>query len=282
MKPQAPLVFSTMCQRVSMGTFIMALACIYLFDMALPINVVALVTIVILGVGMLGTMSHLGKPGRFLNSFNNPRSHLTQEGILTIVVGLCYVAIGGDGLVYSLPEGVLPVLEVIGAVSSVLYIYVTAMAYRMKARPAWDTFATPMNFILTFLSAGAMGAYAFATVLGVSVPLSFLVVIAVLFVASVAGQLYFTNYVGHVGNRVDVDPFDGEYRTFYVPWLITGIAIPLVALIIAFVMPDSAVVSIVLLLSEAVSLICWQAFFFLSGREVWYFPQYDKDLSPNY
>ena len=34
--------------------------------------------------------------------------------------------------------------------------------------------------------------------------------------------------------------------------------------------------------SYAASLAIWYALFFISGKEVWYLPQYDMDLNPNY
>ena len=41
-------------------------------------------------------------------------------------------------------------------------------------------------------------------------------------------------------------------------------------------------VATVATVSYAAGLALWQAFFFISGKEVWYFPQYDMDLNPNY
>lgn len=271
-----------MCQRVCMGTFTMSLVANWLFGMALPMNVVSLVTIAVLGVGMLGTMSHLGKPGRFLGALRNPTSHLSLEMLTCIPVGVSYLVIGLDGFAYQLPQEALLVVEVIGLVASVLFIWVTAKAYRMKARPAWDTPFTPLNFMFTFLAAGAFGACFTAAACGQVMTVSFLALTAVLLAMAVAGQLFFTYYVGRVGYRVDVQAFGEETRTLYGAWLVLGVVVPIIALIVLFAVPASVVAAGIALISYAVSLALWQAFFFVTGKEVWTFPQYEKDLSPNY
>lgn len=265
-----------------MGTFTMALVANWLFGMALPMNIVSLVTIAVLGVGMLGTMSHLGKPGRFLGALRNPTSHLSLEMLTCIPVGVSYLVIGLDGIAYQMPQGALFAVEVVGLVASVLFIWLTAKAYRMKARPAWNTPFTPLNFMFTFLAAGSFGACFTAAACGQVLPVSFLALTAVLLAVAVAGQLFFTYYVGRVGYRVDVQAFGEETRTLYSAWLVLGVAVPVVALIVLFVDPASLAAAAVALLSYAASLALWQAFFFITGKEVWTFPQYEKDLSPNY
>lgn len=98
----------------------------------------------------------------------------------------------------------------------------------------------------------------------------------------VAGRLFFAYYVGRVGYRVDVKAFGEETRTLYGAWLVLGAALPVAALIVLFIDPSSVVVAAVALLSYVASLALWQAFFFIAGKEVLTFPQYEKDLSPNY
>ncbi len=280
MRPQYPLCVSTMCQRLCMGTFSIALIANWLFGMFLPMNVIALITIALLALGMLGTMSHLGKPGRFLNALKNPTSHLTLEMITCIPVGICYLAIGLNGLLYAMPSTVLVILEVVGLLASVLFIWVTARAYRMKARPAWNTVFTPLNFMLEYVSAGCLGTCFFAVLFGGQIPVAFLVMTAVLLAASLAGQLFYTYYVGRVGYRVDVKPFDGESMGFYTAWIVSGFVVPVISLALLFAFPSNVLLGTVLVLSEAFSLVMWQCFFFISGKEVWFFPQYEKNLVP--
>lgn len=282
MRPQIPLCNSTMCQRMCMGTFVMALVANWVFGCAIPMNIVALVTIVILGIGMLGTMSHLGKPGRFLGALRNPTSHLSLEMLTCIPVGICYLIIGANGLLYTMPEAALTVLEVIGLIASVAFIWVTALAYRMKARPAWDNVFTPLNFMLTFLSGGAFGSLFAAVLADGAAPVGLLVTTIVLFVAATACQLFFTYFVSRVGYRIDVAPFGPETRGVYSAWLILGVVVPIIGLAMAFALVDFWPLFAIVMVSYAISLALWQAFFFIAGKEVWFFPQYEKDLSPAY
>lgn len=263
-----------------MGTFSMSLIAVWLFGMNLDIQIVALATIIMLGCGMLGTMSHLGKPGRVLNAAKNPTSHLTLEMLTCFPVGICYLVLGFDGILYTLPQAAILPLEVVSLLCSILFIWVTALAYRMHARPAWDTVFTPLNFMLQFVSAGCLGTCFFSTVFGQAIPLPFLVTTAVLLAASLAGQLFYTYYVGHVGYHVDIKPFGEECKGYYTAWLVLGLVIPVIGLALLFAFPSSLLLGTVLLVSEALSLIMWQCFFFISGKVVWYFPQYDKDLVP--
>lgn len=282
MKPQIPLCNSTMCQRICMGTFVMCLVANWLFNTAIPMNWVALVTLIVLGVGMAGTSTHLGKPGRILGAMRNPTSHLSLEMITCIPVGLTYLIIGLNGLLYTLPTAALVLVEVLGFAASVLFIWVTARAYRLVARPAWNTPFTPLNFMLAFLSAGSLGACFAITLTRSAVPLSFLALAAVLVTGAIAGQLFFTYYVGRVGYHVDVKALGEESRGIYTTWLVLGVVVPVVGLTALFVLPASVIVAGVVVACYSLSLAFWQAFFFISGKEVWYFPQYDMDLNPNY
>lgn len=282
MSPQIPLCNSTMCQRMCMGTFTMVLLANWLFGLHTPMNVVALVTIVILGIGMLGSTTHLGKPGRMLGVLRNPTSHLTLETLTCIPTGIAYLLIAGNGFVYSLSASAELVLEVIGLIASVAFIWVTARAYRLKARPAWNTVFTPINFMLTYLAGGSMGACFAIVATGQVLPGAFLALAAVLFAGAIAGQLFYTYYVGRVGYHIDVKAFGEETRGIYTGWLVLGLAVPAACLGVLFALPGNVSVAAIGMLSYAVSLLLWQAFFFITGKEAWYFPQYDKNISPDY
>lgn len=271
-----------MAQRMCMGTFVMALIANTLLGTSIAMNVVALVTIVLLGLAMCGTMTHLGKPGRVLNTFANPTSHLTLEIVTCVPVALCYLVIAANGFLYQLPAAASVVLEWVGAACSVLFIWVTARAYRMKARPAWASVFTPLNFMLTFLAGGSMGACAFAGYMDGAVSTLLLVVTAVLLVVALAGQAVFTYYVAHVGYHVDINPFAPECRGWYVAWILFGVLVPVFCIVALFAKPFFAGIALVMVLSNVIALIAWQGFFFLTGKEVWFFPQYEMDLSPDY
>ena len=162
------------------------------------------------------------------------------------------------------------------------FVWVTALAYQLEARSAWVSVFTPLNFMLTFLSAGTVGACFFAAAFTHELSVALLAATAILLAASWAGQLMFTYYVAHVGYHVDVHPFMPESRVPYALWLTFGVALPAVLLAGLIAGSASVVWKTVGLAGVAVGLIAWQAFFFITGKEVWYFPQYDKNLSPDY
>lgn len=72
-----PLVVSTTCQRVGLGMYLCALLASAAFGLALPMNIVALATLVFLGIGGIASIFHLQSPSRFFNAFSNLKSHLT-------------------------------------------------------------------------------------------------------------------------------------------------------------------------------------------------------------
>ena len=50
-----------------------------------------LVCLVLLGVGLLGTLAHLGQPLRFINGMANPASMISQESYWSIAFGIVLV-----------------------------------------------------------------------------------------------------------------------------------------------------------------------------------------------
>ena len=82
-----PLVISTACQRVGLGMFLCAFLADLCFGLGLPLNLVALATLALLGVGGIASIFHLQTPSRFFNAFSNFKSHLTQEALLTPFLG---------------------------------------------------------------------------------------------------------------------------------------------------------------------------------------------------
>ena len=211
MKVQYPLVISTLSQRFAMGAYCFGLIAAYVFGLEVNIPLLALVSIVCLGVGMSCSALHLGRPKRILNTFANPSSHLTREMFCVPLVGIPYVLVGCNGWLHAMPDAVTYVLQAIGFAASLLFIWVTAKAYQMPARPAWRGAGTTANLCLTFLAAGSVAAAAFmaATDVAVSVPYCGRDV-APLFLAAIVGQFSFIWQMGRVGYGAEVHPRDPE------------------------------------------------------------------------
>lgn len=282
MKPQYPLVISTLAQRFAMGAYCFGLVALYCFGLEVNVPLLALTALVALGLGMSASATHLGKPGRILNTFANPTSHLTLEMFCVPFVGIPYLALGLDGLLYTLPLAASVVLQLVGAVASLVFIWVTAMAYRMPARPAWRTAGTPVNFCLTFLSAGAVAAAAFMALTGVEVSTAYLVFTYVLVILAIAGQALFVFNVQKVGFGAAVDPMEEGVRPTFVAWAVCGVALPLLIGFVEIFFPTLPMV-LLMLAVYLVDIFLWQSFFFLCGKDVQFFPQYpDAPMNPDY
>ena len=50
-----------------------------------------LVCVVLLGIGLCGTLAHLGQPLRFMNGMANPASGISQESYWAIALGIVIV-----------------------------------------------------------------------------------------------------------------------------------------------------------------------------------------------
>lgn len=282
MRPQYPLVISTMAQRFAMGAYCFGLVARYVFGLSLDISLLALVSLVALALGMSASALHLGKPGRILNTFANPTSHLSKEMFCVPLVGVAYVLVALDGYAYALPAAVATIVQVVGLLASFLFIWVTAFAYLMPARPAWRTIGTPVTFILTFFSAGSIAAAAFMACTGVAVSTGYLVLTLILVLVALAGQAVFIFAMGRVGFGANVHPREDYIRPTFVAWLFIGAVLGTFFAAVQVAMPTSAFIGITFVV-YLIGIFVWQCFFFLCGKDVQFFPQYaDAPMNPNY
>lgn len=282
MKPQYPLVISTLAQRFAMGAYCFGLIAKYLFGLDVNMSLLALIALVVLALGMLASTTHLGKPGRILNTFANPSSHLTKEMFCVPFVGIAYLLVGLNGYAYTLPQEVLSIVEFIGLAASVAFIWVTAFAYLMPARPAWRTIGTPVTFLLTFLSAGAIGAAAFMACTGVEVSTSYLVMTLILFIIALIGQGLFIYSMGHVGFGADVSPFEEYIRPTFLAWVGIGAILATLLAAVEIAIPTSGMIGVTFAV-YVIGLFIWQCFFFMCGKDVQFFPQYaDAPMNPDF
>lgn len=110
------------------------------------------VCIVLLGLGLCGTLAHLGHPERFLNALANPTSMIAEEAYWSIAFGVLMVI---DAVLCKV-KGVVPVaVRVLGAIAAVGLMCVTANAYfTMHGNPVWTS---PATLALFFVGDIAMG-----------------------------------------------------------------------------------------------------------------------------
>lgn len=282
MPVQYPLIVSTLCQRLSLGTYVMSLLAVYLLKIDLNLSIIAAAALVVFCIGVFASLVHLGKPNRLLNSFANPKSHLTQEGIMAPFVGLFLFIQAINGWFISLSPTIILVVQLLGLVFSLLFIYSTGLVYQLFARPAWKTRTVGLNFFLSFLSLGSIGTYAWAAFSGTEQLNSLLYLSAITQLLTILGQLYYSSYVSKLRYGVAIKLFSGEFRTPYIGWVITGVVLPLLIIVFAIFAGSSATTALSLLVSVLLGLIFWRMFFFLAAKEIKFFPQYTEDMTMDY
>lgn len=111
-----------------------------------------------LGIAMLMSATHLGKPFKFIQAFRNPGSMIAQEGIWsTIFLIILLVAV-----VFTLKNKRIPrLLYLTGSFVSVILLLVSSLAYvKAYGIPAWNHGVTVVYF---FASAALLGTSAVYT-----------------------------------------------------------------------------------------------------------------------
>lgn len=122
--------------------------------------VFSLSCIVLLGVGLCGTLLHLGQPLRFANGMANPVSAISQESYWSIALGVFMLA---DFVVAKTKGKVVVVLRALGALAAVGLMVVTGLAYHAcSAVYAWSDAITIPLFVVGDLVLGVALCMVFA------------------------------------------------------------------------------------------------------------------------
>nr|WP_295971418.1 DmsC/YnfH family molybdoenzyme membrane anchor subunit [uncultured Bacillus sp.] len=278
MKPQYPLVASTLLQRFSMGLYIMSVYAFYAFDADLNLSLIAAVSIVILGIGMLLSVIHLGRPARMLNTFANPRSHLTQEAYWVFIVVILYLLQFADKIFFEYNKTFLVIIQVLAVAASILFMYSTGLVYQLFARPAWKTRLVGINFLLSIISIGSIATYVLTVYFNTHGQQAMLITSLITSITLIMGQLFYINNISKLRYGVAVKVFEGEFRGPFIGWIITSCLIPAAAFLAIFISGNSILLASLLCLSNLIGLVYWRIFYFLCGREIKFFPQYKSDL----
>ena len=127
-----------------------------------------LVCLVLLGLGLCGTLLHLGQPLRFVNGMANPGSMIAQEAYWSIAFGAVIVV---DLAVAKAKGAAVRPIRWAGGLVAVGLMVVTGLAYYQSlGLPAWSGAATVPLFLVGDLALGAAAnvaaGVAFAAVLG--------------------------------------------------------------------------------------------------------------------
>lgn len=111
--------------------------------------VLVIVTIVAVGASLF----HLGQPLRAVNVvFGLGSSWLSREILFMGVFGIALVAyVIAERLKYDMAA---KVFAAIGSVAGIFAVVATSICYMQPGVPAWDSFLTPLQFMLTLVLAG--------------------------------------------------------------------------------------------------------------------------------
>lgn len=120
---------------------------------------IPLACLVLLGLGLLGVLFHLGRPELFFLGMANPTAGIAQEAYASIAFGILLLA----QLIICAKKGQAPkALNVVTSIVGLALAFIMAFAYFVNVgTPAWANFATLPLFVIGDLCMG-MGLYGFA------------------------------------------------------------------------------------------------------------------------
>ncbi|HIW77359.1 MULTISPECIES: DmsC/YnfH family molybdoenzyme membrane anchor subunit [Gordonibacter] len=112
-----------------------------------------LACLVLLGVGLLGVLGHLGRPERFLLALANPTSMIAEEAYWSIAFGLLVLV----DLVFLARKGTSPrVVRILAALCGFVLMCIMGWAYfTAYGNPAWAAWPTLPLFVIGDLAMGA-------------------------------------------------------------------------------------------------------------------------------
>ena len=142
-----PLVAFTLAVQAAVGAFATT------FVAGLGSGLIALVALVLVGLGMAASTAHLGKTLRFYRGFNNLRhSNLSREALATVcfgaATGLYFIA---DFAGWSQAAFASAAAAVVAGIAT---IYTMVRCYLIPARPFWNHWQTAASFVGATLALG--------------------------------------------------------------------------------------------------------------------------------
>lgn len=121
----------------------------------------SIATLIILGLGGLSSVTHLGHPERIFGALGHPTSGIFIESSMIGITGIFVIA-----YIYALKrqasKQTLKTITLIGAIPAAILAFAVGDSYVMAARPAWDTLTIPFVYLA---SAGLMGSLAYTALL---------------------------------------------------------------------------------------------------------------------
>ena len=131
----------------------------YVFSWAFPMGegrkrwTLPLCALILLAIGGVALLMHLGHPERMFLAFSNPSAGMTREGLTTGLFGVLVLA----DLILSLRAKPAPkALGIVTAFAGVLLLVAMGSAYmQFSGVPAWSNWTSMALFVVGGISAGA-------------------------------------------------------------------------------------------------------------------------------
>lgn len=157
------MIFTVLGQCVAGGFIVMALALLNGVDERAQqkrVQWAMIVLWVLMGIGFIASILHLGSPLRAFNSLNRiGASALSNE----IASGSVFFAIGGFWWLITvmgkMPAGLGKLWMILTMVLGVFFVWMMCRVYLIDTVPTWYSVYTPLSFFLTMFIGGPLLGY---------------------------------------------------------------------------------------------------------------------------
>ena len=166
------MVFTVLGQCVAGGFIVMALALLIGVSDRVQqkrVHWAMIVLWVLMGIGFMASVLHLGSPLRAFNSLNRiGESALSNE----IASGSVFFAVGGFWWLVTvlgkMPQALGKIWMMLTMVLGVFFVWMMCKVYLIDTVPTWYSVYTPLSFFLTMFIGGPLLGYLLLRVAGVT------------------------------------------------------------------------------------------------------------------
>ena len=166
------MVFTVLGQCVAGGFIVMALALMTGISERTQqkrVHWAMIVLWVLMGIGFIASVLHLGSPLRAFNSLNRiGESALSNE----IASGSVFFAVGGFWWLVTvlgkMPQALGKIWMVLTMILGVFFVWMMCRVYLIDTVPTWYSAYTPLSFFLTMFIGGPLLGYLLLRVAGVT------------------------------------------------------------------------------------------------------------------
>lgn len=151
------ILFTVLGQSIAGGAIVTGLAWLSTDDKQQKQRIVnaMLVLWVLMGLGFLASMMHMGSPLRAFNSMNRVfASSLSNE----VLFGSVFFALGGLWWLLSalkkMPEGLSKIWLLLTMLMGLVFVWAMTRVYMISTVPTWDTPHTTIGFFMTVFVVG--------------------------------------------------------------------------------------------------------------------------------